>query len=508
MNPIRSDYDRLFQQHLRTSMALEPLFQLMTGPVADLESRGFFEFLRDHHSTPKINCRNTLSVVLAQIQADDPALASYILETEVGVIGLKTTAILASRLGIEVNVKHLYEHLGQWVERLEALQGMSLTHTEISTTEFRGITEDSRLLPLYVDLIFDATTPIQQEVVNRLFRMAPLNPSEINALTFHVKYKREALQNCAAEHEPNDYRKITCTAVHLGLGFSLREGHERGYRDYRENHLYTGSCDALLAQFLNPTHRDGAKDQIGKALMFSNIYSLEALSLVHGRLVDYLDTLGSDTARSAWLTRLACQMPVDFNNVDEQAKVNVAMGTLAIRLMADFADIDPAPLRTHLHFLAGNQISEDYREWARVMLFKVWFGNAHCVLPDAIKGAYSARALAGLRESKVVVDDGSALIWRPKPLDALPEVLKAPVAEALLGILCDPKLRRQHDLDVDTPMAQHMVDAMIFGEGHWRRISGNRHAAEIMAKATLPTEVLSIVGDRMLELSLGVGLGL
>jgi hypothetical protein len=205
---------------------------------------------------------------------------------------------------------------------------------------------------------------------------------------------------------------------------------------------------------------------------------------------------------------MADNMSHYFDTADDDATVNLKMGGLCLRLMADFADKNPSPFRTVLQHASSNKAKPDFKKFSCMLLYNVCFADEFSVSPNTIRGLYSKLALEDLQSSNVVRPDGAGLYWEAKRLSSIPASIKDLYAESLVDMLCDKGLRKDHHINITTAILQQMVDASIFNENHWRRITKNRSASELMCKATLTPNILNIAGDRMLEMVLGSDLGL
>jgi hypothetical protein len=506
---MRETYEPLFADHMLNELKRTPALNSFHNVPAlhiDAQNSRFFDAWRTDQKSPFLF--GILRTVLIDLQASDPALASHVLAAEVGSIGLKRTAILSSTLGIDIDVHHLFLHLGEWIDRLDSVADMIPSKSGISTSEFSSITQGDRIFPLYPNIIFGARSNEERALLRRLFARIPLTTTELNALVFHRDYKREALLACAAEPDQDGYGKLARRAAHLGLAFELRDDVEPGFRSYAEPFASTKDFDALMSQFLSNNHAPYVARNLGKALLFSNIEINEALVLVHSRLVDYGNGLATDVERSAWLTHLASQLPIDFEAAPDDAKVNVAMGALAIRLLIDFSHVNPVPLQTYLYHMNSLPTHSEYKTWGKVMLTSGVFSDEITVCSNVIKGQYSRHALKRLKASGVVQDNDGQLSWLPQRLDRIPDNLKISLTDLMVDVLSDEDLQEAHRLTFTSQQIQKIVDSNMLSDLHWRRISKSITATNIMCKANLPQGVLNVVGDRFLELSFGSGLGL
>lgn len=520
MQALRQSYEPLFQAHLMESLKNQPIFQLRTGIPLALEQLGFFEFMKAHRVEPNIHFFHTLSEIIQQINEADPQLASHILESEVGCIGLKSIAILASSLAIEVNTENLYLHLEDWIEELEETQ-KGINEYTIPTSEYNEIRLEQVILPLYPQLIFGAKTEAEKALVSRLFRVSPLFSHEVHALTFHKDYKKDIFSSISCEHEACDFSKIAERAVHMGLSYNLRDSHEPGYLDYRDDIFGQVQPNALLARFLNPSCKEGKRpDSISHALMYTDITNPYAAALVHTRLQNHLEELGDDRERSMWLTTLASYL--GKIEVPQGKQYNRVMAGVALTEIVKHANTDPIPFQYYLNLLQQDSRDGHSFQLKVMTIFNTWFGNSLLLHANHVRGTYSERALTELLKNsslKIFTEDISSIVEKresakmllqPLSLTKIHPDIKYQLAGVFLDILRDKNryLRDRYDLEIEAPEAQALVDSGIFSHQHWQQIFRNQHASKIMCKAVMPPEILKGADDRFLEMSLGSGLGL
>jgi len=512
MTAERPDYDVLFADQMMRALNADPDPdpQKCAGIPDELKNFGFFGFCRRKKYYGEPHLTSVLNQVMKELSISDPALAAQILEDEFQAVGIRRAAELVNLCDIPYRVKHLLGTLKSIVPDMEKRYSKEeLENLQIDSNDF--VTQLSyRNVPfrLYPDLIFSAETPEELELIRRLFINRPAEDIGYKLLRFHKDFNQKNfdLLTPSVQSAQNQQWRVSTRAISLALQGQLNV---QKLVETEKPDRPQWSANLQLAQLCGQDLSGVVFSGFGECLTECVLNSEVACGLMLGVIQEHLDATPYEHRSEALVTQLFAVRKA-LNNLT--ILVNHEMAINLFWVMVSYAHQDARPLLAILECCSTFNQTESDSTKSRdnkfcMMLKYALFNTPKTLAAVDVLGLFGRHALNRLLHSGVaLVTPAGEVNFNSPNIKAYEPELKQAVAAFALKCLTNNHL--SHDSAISSHEAQSMVDAELFSEQDWLWISSNTTAATNIALAQLPTNILEIVGDQVLEMALGNALGL
>lgn len=513
MSVARPFYDTLFIDRMIDALNADIARTRFRPITDDLKKYGFFGFYRYSNLNDHPQITRIFTQVMKELSVSNPPLAAQILEEQFEAIGVRRTAKLVNECEIPYSIKRMLSTLNRMVAQIEEKYSKEeLVKANIESSEFETPLSSRNIsLRFYPDLIFSAQSPDEMEAVRRLFVVAPVSYFDCQVLRYHKRFVQEnfdLLTPGILNREHNQRYRVAPRAIALALQGQLNE---EKLIEFEKPDRPQWAANLQLAKLCAMDVSGVVFSGFGECLTESIVNHEVACGLMLGIIQEHLDATASDQRSDALETQLFAIRKA-FNNFTPL--VNHEMAINLFWVAACYAHRDPHPLLEVLKYCDAidqtkGVVSNSRDNKFAMMLKHALFNTPKSLAAMDVLGLFGRHALERLLRSGVatLASEGNVVFHAPN-IKAYGPDLKQKVATFALKCLVTEFVTLSEDSNISRHEAQTMVDAKLFSKQDWQWISGNTTAAANIAQAQLPTNILEIVGDQVLEMALGNALGL